>query len=76
MLLALTLPIGIAMAIAGTLLPIAVKQRFAHRPAFASGIGVTGINFLLNAVEVVPQEQVLASMRLFAREVMPRFQER
>ena len=43
-LLALTLPIGIAMAIAGTLLPVAVKQRFAHRPAFASGIGVTGIN--------------------------------
>jgi hypothetical protein len=37
---------------------------------------VTGINFLLNAVEVVPQEQVLASMRLFAREVMPRFRER
>ncbi len=32
------------MAIAGTLLPVAVKHRFAHRPAFASGIGVTGIN--------------------------------
>jgi MFS transporter, CP family, cyanate transporter len=43
-LLALTLPIGIAMAIAGTLLPVAVKHRFAHRPAFATGIGVTGIN--------------------------------
>ena len=43
-LLALTFPIGIAMAIAGTLLPVAVKHRFAHRPAFASGIGVTGIN--------------------------------
>jgi CP family cyanate transporter-like MFS transporter len=43
-LLGLTLPIGIAMAVAGTLLPVAVKQRFAHRPAFASGIGVTGIN--------------------------------
>ena len=43
-LLALTFPIGIAMAVAGTLLPVAVKQRFAHRPAFASGIGVTGIN--------------------------------
>jgi MFS transporter, CP family, cyanate transporter len=43
-LLALTLPVGIAMAVAGTLLPVAVKQRFAHRPAFASGIGVTGIN--------------------------------
>ena len=43
-LLGLTLPIGVAMAVAGTLLPVAVKQRFAHRPAFASGIGVTGIN--------------------------------
>ncbi len=43
-LLALTLPIGVAMAIAGTLLPVAVKSSFAHRPAFASGIGVTGIN--------------------------------
>jgi CP family cyanate transporter-like MFS transporter len=43
-LLALTLPIGIAMAIAGTLLPVAVKHRFANRPAFATGIGVTGIN--------------------------------
>lgn len=42
-LLALTLPIGIAMAIAGTLLPIAVKRRFSHRPAFASGLGTTGI---------------------------------
>ncbi len=36
-------------------------------------IGVTGINFLLNAMEMVPQEQVLESMRLFAREVMPKF---
>ena len=43
-LLGLTLPIGIGMAIAGTLLPVAVKSSFAHRPAFASGIGVTGIN--------------------------------
>jgi MFS transporter, CP family, cyanate transporter len=44
LLLALTFPIGMAMAVAGTLLPVAVKQRFAHRPAFANGIGVTGIN--------------------------------
>ena len=36
-------------------------------------IGVTGINFLLNAMEMVPQEAVLESMRLFAREVMPQF---
>jgi alkanesulfonate monooxygenase SsuD/methylene tetrahydromethanopterin reductase-like flavin-dependent oxidoreductase (luciferase family) len=38
-------------------------------------IGVTGINFLLNALETVPQDQVLASMRLFADEVMPRFKD-
>ena len=37
-------------------------------------VGVTGINFLLNAMEMIPQEQVLESMRLFAREVMPQFQ--
>jgi alkanesulfonate monooxygenase SsuD/methylene tetrahydromethanopterin reductase-like flavin-dependent oxidoreductase (luciferase family) len=36
-------------------------------------IGVDGINFLVNAMEVLPQEQVLESMRLFATEVMPRF---
>ena len=36
-------------------------------------IGVTGINFLLNAMEMVPQQKVLESMRLFAREVMPQF---
>ena len=37
------------------------------------GVGVDRINFLLNAVETVPQEQVLDSLRLFAREVMPAF---
>ena len=36
-------------------------------------IGVTGINFLVNAMEMLSQEQVLESMRLFAREVMPKF---
>jgi hypothetical protein len=36
-------------------------------------IGVTGINFLVNAMEMIPQQQVLDSMRLFAREVMPVF---
>jgi len=38
-------------------------------------IGVDAINFLLNAANVVPQEQVLRSMRLFAAEVMPHFAE-
>jgi alkanesulfonate monooxygenase SsuD/methylene tetrahydromethanopterin reductase-like flavin-dependent oxidoreductase (luciferase family) len=36
-------------------------------------IGVDEMNFLLNAVEVLPHEQVLESMRLFANEVMPAF---
>jgi hypothetical protein len=36
-------------------------------------IGVDEINFLLNSVELLPQEQVLESLRLFAREVMPAF---
>jgi hypothetical protein len=36
---------------------------------------VDRINFLLNCMEEVPQEQVLKSLRLFAREVMPHFQQ-
>jgi hypothetical protein len=36
-------------------------------------MGLTGINFLVNALETVPQAEVLDSMRLFAAEVMPRF---
>ena len=35
--------------------------------------GVDRVNFLLNALETIPQEQVLDSLRLFAREVMPHF---
>jgi MFS transporter, CP family, cyanate transporter len=42
--LALTFPIGVGMGFAGALMPVAVKERFAHRPAFASGVYTTGIN--------------------------------
>jgi CP family cyanate transporter-like MFS transporter len=42
--LALTFPIGVGMGLAGALMPVAVKERFAHRPAFASGVYVTGMN--------------------------------
>ncbi|WP_318205002.1 LLM class flavin-dependent oxidoreductase [Streptomyces sp. SCL15-4] len=38
-------------------------------------MGVDAINFLLNTANLVPQDQVLASMRLFAAEVMPHFAE-
>jgi MFS transporter, CP family, cyanate transporter len=43
LILALTLPIGMGMGLAGALMPVAVKEHFAHRPAFASGIYTTGI---------------------------------
>ncbi len=35
--------------------------------------GVDRVGFMLNAAEIIPQEQVLASLRLFAKEVMPAF---
>jgi MFS transporter, CP family, cyanate transporter len=42
--LALTVPIGVGIGLAGALMPVAVKERFPDRPAFASGVYVTGIN--------------------------------
>jgi alkanesulfonate monooxygenase SsuD/methylene tetrahydromethanopterin reductase-like flavin-dependent oxidoreductase (luciferase family) len=36
-------------------------------------VGVDGVNFIVNTAEVIPHEDVLASMRLFAAEVMPAF---
>ena len=39
-------------------------------------MGVDTMNLILNVIETVPQEQVLASLRLFAKEVMPHFKER
>jgi alkanesulfonate monooxygenase SsuD/methylene tetrahydromethanopterin reductase-like flavin-dependent oxidoreductase (luciferase family) len=36
-------------------------------------VGVDSINFIINTAEVIAQETVLESLRLFAREVMPRF---
>lgn len=36
-------------------------------------MGVDTMNLILNVVECVPQEEVLKSLRLFAKEVMPHF---
>jgi len=41
--LVLTLPVGIGMGLAGALAPVAVKERFPDRPAFATGVYTTGI---------------------------------
>ena len=36
-------------------------------------IGVDNVNFILNTAEILEQDEVLDSLRLFAREVMPHF---
>jgi len=38
-------------------------------------VGYDGINFFVNFMEVLPQQYILDSMRLFAREVMPQFKD-
>ena len=38
--------------------------------------GTDAVNFILNANETVPQDEVLASLRLFAKEVMPKFKDK
>ena len=52
----------------------AIRAQIARAIERWQSIGVDGINFLINAVETLPQAQVLESLRLFAREVMPKFQ--
>ena len=42
-LILLTFPIGIGMGLAGAILPVVVKERFADRPGFSTGIYTTGI---------------------------------
>jgi MFS transporter, CP family, cyanate transporter len=42
--LLLTVPVGIGIALAGTMLPVAVKETFADHPAFATGVYATGLN--------------------------------
>jgi len=34
---------------------------------------VDRVNFLVNTAETIPQAEVLASLRLFGKEVMPAF---
>jgi alkanesulfonate monooxygenase SsuD/methylene tetrahydromethanopterin reductase-like flavin-dependent oxidoreductase (luciferase family) len=48
-------------------------KRITEAIARWESIGVDAINFIMNAVETIPQDEVLASLRLFAAEVMPRF---
>jgi CP family cyanate transporter-like MFS transporter len=43
--LLLTLPIGVVMGLAGPLMAVVVKEQFAGRPAFATGVYATGLVF-------------------------------
>lgn len=40
----LTFGVGVGMGLLGAMMPIAVKERFSHRPAFATGVYALGIN--------------------------------
>lgn len=63
--LALTLPLGVGLALAGALLPVAVKARFADRPAFATGVYTTGLSVgaALASALAVPLADVFGKWR-------------
>ena len=42
--LLLTVPVGIGIAVAGTLLPVIVKEEYAERPTLGTGVYTSGIN--------------------------------
>ncbi|HEY8646044.1 MAG TPA: MFS transporter [Gaiellaceae bacterium] len=52
----LTFPVGVGMGLAGAMLPVAVKQRFADRPGFATAVYTSGITIgsALAATVAVP----------------------
>ena len=58
---------------AGEGLAFGGPQRVVHALKRWEAVGVDRVNFLMNAMEVIAQADVLASLRLFAREVMPAF---
>ena len=67
----LTFGVGVGLGLAQTLLPIAVKERFAHRPAFATGIYAMGIN-VGSAVSSAVAVPVVARVVLARHGAAPR----
>ncbi len=61
----LTLPVGIGMGIGNALAPMAVKERFASRPATGTGVYTTGIQSgsAVSAALAVPLAGVLGGWR-------------
>jgi CP family cyanate transporter-like MFS transporter len=62
---ALTFPVGVGMGLAGAMLPVAVKQRFADRPGFATAVYTSGITIgsALAATVAVPLANVAGGWR-------------
>lgn len=60
-----TIPIGIAMGVAGAVMPIAIKERFADRPVLPSGIYAVGLNIgaASGAAVAVPLAHALGGWR-------------
>jgi CP family cyanate transporter-like MFS transporter len=65
LLILLTIPVGIGMGLGNALLPVAVKERFADRPVFATGVYAAGINVgaTVSAATAIPLEHALGSWR-------------
>ncbi|MGD9765382.1 MAG: CynX/NimT family MFS transporter [Candidatus Binatia bacterium] len=63
--IALTIGVGVGIGVAQSVMPVAVKERFAHRPAFATGIYVAGINIgsAVSSAVAVPLAHALGSWR-------------
>lgn len=61
----LTFPVGVGMGLAGAMLPVAVKQRFADRPGFATAVYTSGITIgsALAATVAVPLANVAGGWR-------------
>ena len=64
--IALTFPVGVGMGVAGALLPVAVKERFPDRPAFATGVYTTGIQLgsALSSALAVPVAHAAGGWRV------------
>jgi MFS transporter, CP family, cyanate transporter len=65
LLVLLTVPVGIGMGLGNALLPVAVKERFADRPVFATGVYAAGINCgaTASAAAAVPLDRTLGDWR-------------
>ncbi len=63
--IALTFPVGVGMGLAGAMLPVAVKQRFADRPGFATAVYTSGITIgsAVAATVAVPLANVAGGWR-------------